>query len=802
MFRSQFVTRFGLSCLLSTSAAALALGAAAPAWAQNAPAQHSFDIPALPLNEALRLFMQQSGIQISYASGDGANVRASAVKGDLAPAAALSQLLTGTGLTYRFTAPTSAILEPAPTADAGTVQLGPVRVGADEQVSGAIPTPKTDRAATDRSHSYAARAATVAGKTAQGLREIPQSVTVVTRQQMDDRNAFSLEDALRTTPGVTALPYNQGASFFYVRGHSSEVQYDGLPSNFGVSTAPQFDMVLYDRVEVLRGPSGLLQGAGEPAGTVNLVRKRPHDTFGWAASLSGGSWNNFHGDLDVTGPLNNAGSIRGRFVASGQDRGSFIDKNHDQHGMIYGVVEADLDESTTFTLSGAAQNMKLNPFDYGAGIYSNGTFLNAPRSSFFGADWSKSNRNIRQLFSSIEHNISDNWKIKASADYRHITIKTHYAFENGYINLDNSAPFAVRNQYQKLDTFQADINLTGDVQAFGRQHKLLIGANYAYLDNLNLLGGTTITVPNVFDYTIPEQSFAYDDYYGARSWQYGVYAQARISIADPLTLLVGGRVTSYGSKERAGTPDNRSFTKDPSVNGHFTPSVGLIWDVNRQFTLYGSYASTFTAQTTSITSSGQAVNPRTGDQFEVGAKGTFLNGALNASAALFHIIDHNRAVTDPDNPDYYVAAGKVRSQGAEIEINGEPLPGWSVMAGYTYLETKYLDDPNSLGQVYDLQEPKHNFKLWTTYRIGEIDQPGFQIGGGIRALSKTSRGGPFQPAYAVVDAQIGYRLNGQWSATLTVNNLLDKTYYIRVPARFYGLYGDPRNFTVTLRKSF
>jgi outer-membrane receptor for ferric coprogen and ferric-rhodotorulic acid len=780
-----------------------------------APDATRFDIEAQPLGTALAAFTARTGITLSYGSTL-PNVNSEAVKGEMAPAEALSRLLVGSGLTYRFTGPRAVVLEPAPTVSDGAMQLGPVRVAGDDgsQDAGDIPTPRTDRAATDRSHSYAARKATVAGKTAQDLREIPQSVSVVTRQRLDDQNIVTLEQALRQTTGVTSIPYGDGAAYYQVRGYPAEIQYDGIPANSAVQYQSQFDIGMYDRVELLRGPSGLLQGAGNPAGTINLVRKRPHDSFGWAASLMGGSWNNFHGDLDVTGPLNAAKTLRGRFVAAGDDRDFFYDKGHEKHGLIYGILEFDIAPDTTLTFSGSWQDQKQGPLDYGQSLVAvppGGQFLDAPRSAFFGTDWSRSITHTRDAYASLDHDFGNGWAAKASLDYRQQRLTGPYGYIAGLTLPNLSTTYALQNQYVLNKWLGTDVNVSGPVQLFGRTHHLLFGANYAWQGNVSYWGSTTVPVADVFHIDIPETVVPFTGGSDIRTEQFGAYAQGRFSLADPLTLVAAVRVTDYRAKERDAVADADggltigrygSFYKTARVSGHVTPTVGLIYDVTHQISLYGSYATIFVPQSGDQVFGGGALKPRTGEQFEVGAKGSFLNGALTASAALFSLSDRNRAFGDPEHAGFYLAVGKARSRGAEAEISGEPLPGWNLYAGYTYLVTKYLDDESSAGLIFDTEEPRHNLKLWSSYRFGAIERPGFQIGGGVRVMSKTSRGGPYQPTYAVADAQVGFRLNGQWSATLSVNNLFDKSYYARVPSRLFGIYGEPRSFTVALRKSF
>jgi len=787
-----------------SSSAMITSPAHSQATVPTTTAEADFAIPPQPLVDALNAFSQATGIQAIYPTAAGSGISSPGVRGRMSAGAALSQLLAGTGLTFKFTGPQAITLEPAPQDASGAIQLGPVRVeGSDLAAGGSgYPVPRTDRAATDRSRSYRARAATVVGKIAQDLRAIPQSVTVVTRQRMDDQNIVSLEDALRQTTGVTAVTYNAVTSYFQVRGYPAEIQFDGIPSeSASIQYAPQFDMAMYDRVEVLRGPSGLLQGQGSPAGTINLVRKRPHDTFGWAASLMGGSWNNFHGDIDITGPIDKAGALRARFVAAGEDRDYFTDKEHEKHGLLYGILEYDLTPSTTLTVSGAYEHQRAGPFSFGQSVYANGQFLDAPRSAFFGVDWSRLSWITREAYASLDQDFGGGWAAKASLNYRWGNQDYVYGYLNGPVTLTNGSRYVLQANRFENEAFGADTYIGGPVDLLGRTHHLLFGANYSWRVSTGGNGNIATTVPDIYEIKISERPVPVTNRSNPHIEQYGLYAQARVSLLDPLTIVLGGRLTNYSSKTRSGLVTYSAYRDTGDITGHFTPSAGIVFDITKNVTFYGSYASIFSSQN-NMTFEGDLLRPRTGKQFEVGAKASLLDDTLNVSGALFNVVDNGRAFTDPLHPNFYIAAGKVRSRGAEAEISGEPLPGWSVFAGYTYLQTKFLKDPTNQGAIFDLEEPRHTLKLWNTYRIGELDQPGFQLGAGVRVMSKTTRGGPVQGAYAVVDAQVGYRLNDQWSATLSINNLLDKTYYTRVPSALFGFYGAPRNFTLTLRKGF
>ncbi|MNV50124.1 Fe(3+)-pyochelin receptor precursor [compost metagenome] len=208
-----------------------------------------------------------------------------------------------------------------------------------------------------------------------------------------------------------------------------------------------------------------------------------------------------------------------------------------------------------------------------------------------------------------------------------------------------------------------------------------------------------------------------------------------------------------------------------------------------------------------VTRDNQVIDPREGKQYEVGVKTELFDGAANASFALFQIEDRNRAVTDPADEDYSLPSGKARGRGFEVDVSGELLPSWNVTAGYTYLTSKYLEDPDNSGGVFEPRAPRHSFRLWNKYTVPTGRLEGLSIGGGIRAFTDVYRideGARFsQPGYAVVDLQLGYRFNDNLKASLTVTNVFDKTYYQSVG---YGerqnYYGEPRAVTFKLSSTF
>lgn len=844
MLRSQFVTGFGLQVLLSTSATALAIAAPTPALAQGAgmASQRNFDIPALPLNDALRLFMQQSGIQISYASGDGVNVRTSAIRGRFAPAAALSQLLAGTGLTYRFTAPTSAILEPAPSADAGAVQLGPVRVegaGGSGTLSGIV---NSDMLASEGTRSYTPRGAVTSSKLPLTLRETPQSVSVVTRQQIEDRNFITVDEAIESSTGITAQAANLGSLTFYSRGFSmGSAQIDGVMGAGGGTGGYTPNVAMFDRVEIMRGAAGLVAGQGNPGGVVNLVRKRPLEEARYGAVFHAGTWNQFRGEADISLPVTDW--LRVRAIAAYEDRESYIDLVHVKRPLLYGIVEADVTSTTLLTFGASYEENNTDGF-VGGGLpwFSDGRDSKLPRSSRgIAPGWNYFEVNATNVFGSVEQQLGGTWKAKAQINFQH-WLQDYVAPNSAVVapidpvtgigsrlgNLTTNIA-TITNIVSDTETVSGEAQASGDVILFGRNHEIVMGASYSRQVSYGRREAkvSIYAEPQVYaaadPWAYPEPDFGplIPTGYYSRVIQEGVWSVARLNIADPLKVILGARFSNYQSGTKANT--TAAFV-NRKQKGVFTPYGGVTIDLTSNWSAYASYAQIFRVQNSLYQADGSILPPVKGANYELGTKGEFYDGKLNLSFALFRVVETNRSQIDPENPQpcvgsptggaCYIAEGKVRGQGFETEVSGEVLPGLQITAGYTYTKNKYLRDRTATGapstnqgRDFSTITPRHLVRLWANYDLaGALD--GLSIGGGVNAQSRTSSNYNgydivTQKSYALFNARVGYKLNDNVSLAINANNIFDKTYYQRLGAWNSGnRYGDPRSVLLVARLTY
>jgi outer membrane receptor for ferric coprogen and ferric-rhodotorulic acid len=676
--------------------------------------------------------------------------------------------------------------------------------------------------ATEHSGAFGTRAATVF-KGVESLRDVPQPITVITRELMDQRGLQDLQDVLQNTPGVAVDYTDSERVTYFSRGYQIDaLQIDGLTINQSGSAFVPPDTAVLDRVEILRGASGMLRGSGNPSATVNMVRKRPTKQLQASTELTLGSWDRRRLEGDVSGPLNQAGTVRGRVVAVTDDKDFFQRARHEKRKVLYGVLEADLDARTTLTAS--LQHTDLNA----TGAWGNlpgkldGSALDLPQDTYLGADWNRWNRYNQQAFTELEHRFENDWTVKLSGAFTRLHLK-----DNGFKQTYFTRPAGATNpylmnvttaQYTGAASDQGVLGLTanGPFSLLGRKHELVVGAEALRTKatdswgkgNLYQLNNVDIRTWNPYT-SYPEQEVVITGSgVPAYTRQKGAFATARLSITDPLTALVGGRL-SWWEYEVPQTP-----ASNYRIKREVTPYAGMVYDINRQLNAYLGYTEIFTPQNV-LDANGRILDPVRGNDYEAGLKGEFLGGRLNASLALFRIDNVGKAVEDSTsvNPclPYFtsgycrVAEGKTRSEGWELEVTGEVLPGWQIMSGYTDTRTRYLRDSTAanVGQPLRSIDPRHQLRLFSSYRFnGALN--GWTVGGGAQVQDEgyvtTSGLTARQGGYAVYNAMLAYRWNEHYSIQVNVNNLSDKVYYKKyAPTGIGYYYGDPRNVMVSLR---
>ncbi len=778
---------------------ALALAVSLPMASYVQAQEIEIDIPAQPLGTALQEFGRQTNLQVLYSPTDVQGKNSTAVKGKQEPNKAIATLLTGAGVSYGLQGNTITI---SAVASSG-LELGTTQVTANQL--GTV---------TEGTGSYTPGTIATATRLVLTPRETPQSISVVTRQVMDDFGLNAIDDVMRHTPGITVSTYDTERTNYYSRGFSIvNFQYDGIPTLRDAQySAGQTltDMAIYDRVEVLKGATGLLTGAGGPGGTINLIRKKPTSEFKSSIELGAGSWDNYRSQVDVSGPLTETGNVRGRAVAAYQDKHSFLDHYSRKTGVLYGILEFDLDENTLLTVGADYQDSdpKGSSWTGTRTIFdATGNKLDLPRSFNNGPKWGSWEQYSRTAFATLEHTFDNGWVTKGQ--YNHQI--NGYNAPLGYISQDSATASSIYARKYVGDTTSdsLDVYASGPFELFGREHELVIGQSLS------------ISKWKAKDYTAStyfNNSYDFYNWHGQAIeplWtatkindettrQTGTYVTGRFSLTDELHLLLGSRIANY----------QVTGTSDTQESGKVVPYAGLTYDLNDNFTAYASYTEIFQPQTQYRTSTRTMLDPNEGKNYELGLKGEFFEGRLNSSLAYFEVHEENRPLADTawnsqPGVDFSYIGTKTKTKGYEAEISGELARGWQLQAGYTH---KIARDDD--GKKVATWEPEDQVSFYTTYKLqGNLDK--LTIGGGARWQSAGwqtvnnwgypggGRSEKFtQDPYWLVDLMTRYQVTENLSATLNVNNLFDKHYYTNIGFYDSAYPGDPRNVMVTTRWDF
>lgn len=670
---------------------------------------------------------------------------------------------------------------------------------------------------------------TVPASTSTGLaltiRETPQSVTIVDRQRIEQEGFTNIAEVLANTPGITVVNLDTERTSYYARGFPiTQFQVDGMPyftgANESWGATPVYDTSFYESIDILRGSNGLLSGPGYPSATINLNRKRPGREFGGSIAATIGTWEYYRGEGDVTIPITKDGSVRSRFVGFYQERNSFLDHYSEEQFGLYGIIEADLTEDTTFSLGYQYQKSDPRGASWGAVPYwsADGTPANLPRSTNWAADWSRWTKETGTLFTMLEHKFNDDWSIRAG--YSHTEGSTDNVIGyagSGFPDLTTGTGMSwwFANTYMEETRDNADLHLAGAFDLFGRKHKIAAGFQYSQFEEAPVWTVSSTNypaaIPNVFKLdrnpTEPKQGTPSADRYVE---QYGGYASIRFSLADPLSLILGARLSNWETYTDNYDAKGKHLYNDnvASVDAEFTPYAGLVWDVTDTTSLYVSYTDIFEPQM-GRDINGNIIDPIRGSNIEAGVKAEFFEKRLIATFSVFETEQDNSYITDwsspfPDGTYPSIATGPITSQGFELELAGRITDDWTINAGYTHVSTK--DD---FGARANSSAPIDMVVLSTNYRLpGKLNK--LSLGGGMRWQSDTNNSywgsDPSlnfeQNGYFVFDLNAQYRITDKVMLSVVVNNLFDKTYYQNVGFYDGVFYGEPRNVQVSLRYNF
>ncbi|MEE4133943.1 TonB-dependent siderophore receptor [Pseudomonas viridiflava] len=649
---------------------------------------------------------------------------------------------------------------------------------------------------------YRATRSVSATRTDTSLHETPQSISVVTREAVEDIGATRLQDALDYAGGVGRANNfgGQGLTTFTVRGFTTgEFYRNGFPINRGYPNMPDANTI--ERLEVLRGPATTLYGRGDPGGTFNVVSKQPlaerSVTLGSQLNDQGMK----RGTLDASGPLDDDGRFAYRLNVVGEGGDTFRDHVETERYGVTPVLSWQVDEATRITFEG--DFMRNNaPLDRGLTRYPAQT-RTASRDTFFGEkDVGKLHNDNNMAQIRFDHDLNADWKLGGGIQMLDGSLKGDAIEANG---LAADGRTLGRNfNYRKLEWTDRDVqlNVTGHFATGGFDHTLLAGVEYEDYDYKSIIrrssGAVNAYTIDIFDPVYGQARPALtrtttNDKENLKT--YAAFVQDQVALTERMKLLAGVRFERFEHDYDTfgvGVP----FTNSDNA---VTPRLGLTYDLTDTVAVYANTARSFKPNT-GASRLGGGFKAEEGKSYEVGVKWEALDRQLSVDAALYQIEKQNVLTTDPVDSTFSVAAGEVRSRGLDLNVVGNLTPEWRVMGSYAYVDAEVTKDNTLRSGTRLLNIPEQTFSLLNVYEFQDGAMRGLGLGAGGRYVDQragqTANTAFSMDSYTVFDLLAFYKVNEHVKLNLDVKNVFDKEYEEGAFGNVYAYPGAPRTVQV------
>lgn len=630
--------------------------------------------------------------------------------------------------------------------------------------------------------SYRRSRSSTATKTDTAILDVPQSIQVIPRQVLEDQRIVRAGDALQNVSGIVNLgSYSGYSDSLLIRGFEA-AGFDGSFFRDGVPYF-QFDYVEtadLERIEVLKGPASVLFGQGQPGGIVNLVSKQPQAKPYYSAALTAGSYSDYRGQLDLSGPLNAGGTLQYRLNAFYQNARSFRDFVRNDRSVLTPALTWQISPQTALRFDSYFIN-EARTMDDGIPVIGR-SVANVPIGRFLHEPFSNYRKDEYGLGYSLDHRFSENWSLRHTARYQNVSPERYYPFS---LELNEQTGELSRLAYWAAGNYNrifANADVVGRFNTGSIAHRLLFGVEYRR-GRESPIFKTSELYPsiNIFNPVYIDQAYAKtpDFFRDDDATTLAAYIQDQIDLLPNLKLLAGVRFDTY-RQSRSENDLNQPRSVFVQTDGAWSPRVGLVWQPAPEVSLYGSYTRSFVPQFGTFRNfNGAAFRPETGTQWEVGVKTELFDKKLSLTLAAYDLRKQNVVTADPTNPLVSIQTGEQTSRGIEFDASGEILPGWNVIASYSLIDAVVSAD-NSLPVGNTLANvPANTASFWSRYNLQGGDLKG--LGFGLGLFYVDSRPGDLLgsftlDSYVRTDAALYYR-PGNWQAALNFRNLFDVRYY-------------------------
>ncbi len=630
-------------------------------------------------------------------------------------------------------------------------------------------------------NSYVVPEATTATRINTPILNTPQSVQVIPQQVLEDQQVIRLDEALRNVSGVTFGGTDLGRNLqFSIRGFDEAPIIRNGFRQFGGDVVPETANL--EKIEVLKGPASLLFGEIEPGGLINLVTKKPTIEPFYKIETQFGNRSFISPSIDFSGSLTEDGKVSYRLNAlyRSSDDIQDVDQNIERF-YISPVVTWKIDDRTDLNFELEYLNEDRPP-SFGVPAIGD-EIADVPLDRITNEPDDFGEEEFISVGYDLEHRFNQNWKIRNAFRFtqQNARLETAFPFE---IDEETNTVFRFwAAQPQEGESYSLQTSTEGKFATGKVDHEILFGLDLNLTeDNFNDLIRLDEETPLELDLfnpvygTSPRPNFNTLPLISDRETEtrrLGIFAQDRVAFGDNFFLLAGLR---YDTVKQIVT-DNLEQTEVSDTNDAVIPRLGVVYKPIEPVSLYASYSQSF-APNPETTADGEALDPEEGSGFEIGVKSEFLKGKLFTTLAYFNINKENVASEDPDDPFSFVATGEQESQGIELDVTGEIMPGWNIIASYAYIDAEVAED-NIIEEGNRLPNaPENSAGLWTTYQLqqGDLQGLGFGLGFNLVGEREGDLDNSFKlDSYFLTNAAVFYERN-QWRAALNFKNLFDTDY--------------------------
>ncbi len=644
------------------------------------------------------------------------------------------------------------------------------------------------------------------------LKDTPQSISIVTNEQMDNFGASDINSALRLATGINVEQWETNRTNFTARGFeikNTQIDGIGLPNDWGIVTG-QMDAFGYEKIEVIRGANGLLTGVGNSAGTINYVRKRPTNTAQGRIAATAGSFDRRRIEADYSTPFTESGSWAGRLVVAAEEEDSWLRGLTNDRAFVYGVVDGQIGEKSTLTLGFSYQEANTDDNMWGALVlaYSDGTQAEFGRSASTTQDWTYWDTKNQTAFAEYTYALASDWNLKVAYNYRKFEDDSKLFFALSQTGLEpgtNLGLFAWPGSYLTEDEAHlVDASVTGTFQLFGRAHETIAGVSYGTSERW--MGMRPAPALDPYPYPLPPFPYAGDafpepawgpltDYENFEQSLQRVYAATRLSLTEQLKAIVGFNFAEYHREGQV--VGNAPFDQ---TEREWSPYAGVTYSITDNVLVYASYSDIYQPQDY-YDVNGSYLDPSKGVNYEIGAKAEWLDKRLLTTLAVFKAEQKGLGTFAgvSDSLQYYYEGMDVESKGVEIEIAGRLNEFVDLLVGFTTVDLEGRDGENNQPWI---PERTANFTL--SAKLPTFTALSFGVNGRwqseISAIDGYSGGTIRQDAYALVNAFVRWDATSRMYVRGNVNNIGDEK---NITSLYQvGYYGAPRNYTVSFGYSF